>query len=112
VPAQIVSALIDLFSDTVSLEAPTGFDMRGNPTAYGATVVVRAHCMIGNRVVRDSTGKERVSSLRVILAGTPGATIYHRITLPVRFKPPLPPVISVEQFQDENGAHHEQVNFA
>lgn len=111
-PAQIVALLADLFSDSVTLEAPTGFDMYGKPTAFGAPTVVDAHCMSGNRVVRDNTGKERVSTLQVILAGIPGATIFHRFTLPVRFKPPLPPVISVVQFQDENGAHHEQVNFA
>lgn len=111
-PAQIVALLADLFSDSVTLEAPTGFNMYGKPIAYGAAVVVSAHCMSGNRVVRDTTGKERVSTLQVILAGTPGATIHHRFTLPGRFKPPAPPVISVVQFQDENGAHHEQVNFS
>lgn len=108
----IVPDLLELFGDEVKLEAPLGFDRLGVPTGYGPITTWRAHIAGKHRLMRDlNTGQTRVSSLQVLIAGVPGATVHWRVTLPSRYTPARPKILSVEQFTDESGAHHEQLLF-
>jgi len=106
----IVNDLLDLFADTVIIEPWTGSDGMG-ASSYGAAVSYSARVKGQNKLVKDPSGKEQISTVNIVLAGTPGVTLKDRFTLPVRFTPQQPPAIALDNSADENGAHHERVYF-
>ena len=110
-PAPILPELLDLFPDSVTIEEPTGFTTRGVPLGYGAVRTYRARVLGNIQKVMAPDGTEKVSKLTVLIGGTPGVSIYARVTLPARFVPRQPKVISAHVGTDENGVHHERVYF-
>lgn len=108
-PQPIIPDLLDLFPDTVTLEEPTGFDKRGVPSAYGPARTVPARILGQIRRVTGMDGVEKVSSMQILLGGAFGVSPKVKITLPSRYVPRTPTVISVRPSTDENGPHHERV---
>lgn len=106
----IVDDLSDMFPDTVTMQAVT-FDRYGAPTNDGAPVDITCYVSGKQTQVRDGQGQMRTSSVHATLAGVFGATTTHKFTLPARFVPNQPAVITVLKSTDEDGAHHETVYF-
>jgi len=106
----IVSLLADLFPDSVTYELPT-FDGMGKETDT-STSTIRAQVAGITKRVRLEDGQIVTSNVQAILAGAPGITVNHVVTLPARFTPRKPKILSVEQHTDEGGAHHETLYFA
>lgn len=119
--APIVGELSELFPDDVTIEPLTSVDENGTPT-YGTSYTVKARMIGRTKLVADSDGQEHVSSVQAVLAGNYGATAKDRFTLPLRFSTntydPLdvfarqPRAIAVDNETDENGAHHQTVQFS
>lgn len=103
--------LMDLFPDTVTyyLEVPDAFGK--DTTVTPVPISIRAQCSGKTRQVKMSDGQIVSSSVQVIVAGTPGLTTNHKITLPARFSPRSPKILSVDKYTDEAGASHETVYF-
>lgn len=110
-PAPILPELLDLFPDIVTIEEPVAFTTRGVPTGYGPARSYRARVLGNIQKVMGADGQEKVSRLTVLVGGTPAVTIHARVTLPARFVPQQPTVISTHTATDENGVHHVRVFF-
>lgn len=111
-PSQIVPALVDLFPDVI-VATPGSNSGYGTFIASGATVSIPCRISDGARMVRDQAGREVVSSVRVITAGmfSLNARSY-RYSLPARYAPGTSlTATAVQTISDENGPHHQIVNF-
>lgn len=108
----IVDDLVDLFPDTL-VATPVNVDMFGDIVPSGEELAIPCYIVGDTRLVRDTTGREVTSSMRVVLAGVYGVTTHlHRYTLPTRFNPRTDlQAIAIEMASDEDGAHHETVMF-
>lgn len=110
-----------MFPDSMTVEPYTGSDVEGTKT-YGPPFTVI--CRIGGRTktVADSDGRERVSSVQATVPGAYGLQTNDRYTLPARFSvnpsdptdlvARQPEALGVDQLSDENGPHHEVVQFS
>lgn len=112
-PNEIVTALLDLFPDTVRLRnraATSGF---GNES-WAAFVSPNPRArIVGKKMnIEGPNGQVIKSSMHVILAGVFDVTVLTEITLPARFLPRIPKIVAVRYSTDENGPHHETVYFA
>lgn len=108
-PAPILPELLDLFPDTVTVEEPLGFTTRGVPTGYASAKTYRARVLGSLRMVRGADGQERVSSMQILVGSSDQISQKARITLPARFTPRTPTVITVRPATDENGPHHSRI---
>ena len=108
--AEIVTPLLDMFADTVTIRRRIGTDGYGAET-YGDPFNVRA--MIYGRItqVRDGNGHVVKSTVTVILAGDNSLTPLDEFTLPSRFTVLKPHPIAIDKASHEHGAHHETVYF-
>lgn len=104
----IDAALLDLLPDTVNIAPYSSIDQHGTVT-YGANVEYQARVEGRVRMVRDPEGNERVSTVTVYLASSPGISPKDRLTLPAGYTPSQPRIIAVERMPDENGAYYEAV---
>lgn len=119
--APIISDLLELFPDDVIVEPFASADENGKST-YSTAFTVKARVIGRTKLVADSGGQEHVSSVQATLAGAYGVTAKDRFTLPLRFStnPRVPAdlvarqprAISIDQETDENGAHHDTVQFS
>ena len=110
-----------MFPDTMTVERHTGTDVEGTKT-YGAPFTTI--CRIGGRTktVADSDGRERISSVQATVPAALGLKPNDRYTLPLRFSANpgdptdlaarQPEALGVDQLSDENGPHHEVVQFS
>lgn len=106
----ILDALDDMFPDTATMQAGT-WDKYGKFSATGDPETLSVYLSGKIREVTDLSGAKRISSLKMTIKGTPGASVHHVFVLPERFKPRSPQPIVVKPVSDENGAHHEVVFF-
>lgn len=119
--APLIGELAELFPDDVTVEPFVSADENGDAT-YGTAFTVKARVIGRTKLVADSDGQEQVSSVQALLAGAFGVTAEDRFTLPVRFSTNSrnpsdlgarqPRAISIDRETDENGAHHETVQFS
>lgn len=103
-----IQAWARLMKDSVTIEPHTGVNSHGEAT-YGTPVVYTAHCMGKSQLVKASDGLERLSTVTSYLLGTVKISMLDRVTLPSRFVPTQPPIISVQQNSDPRGWHHTAV---
>lgn len=108
--APIIDDLLELMPHTVSAQ-PTAQQWRGPRSLTGTAKNYRARVIGQQRLVRTSTGEEKVSTVRATLAYASDVTIWHQFTLPAGFAPTSPQALSVDHFSDENGYHHTVVQF-
>lgn len=101
----IETEFAELFTQTVTVEPFDMYDSYAQPQ-YKAGTEYTARTVHKNRMVRDATGKEVVSTATTWVYGAPGITVKDRITLPNGNRPVI---LSVERYPDENGDHHEKV---
>lgn len=97
----------DLMVDTITIAGPTTRNVRGE-ASYGAEASYRARVVRRNRMVRTDGGDEVASRTQAWVFGISGATVASRVVLPDGTSPP---VLAVELYPDENGAHHEVIYF-
>ena len=106
-----MSAFIDDFRDVMphkpKFAARAGRTVEGSPT-YGADVEYAGMIEQRARLVRDTQGREVVSTTQVYVATTDEIKPDARVTL-TGFSPPQPPIINVARFSDEAGASHVEV---
>lgn len=95
----------DFYRDTVTIEPFSSQDSHGQP-AYGDPVTYTARVVGKVRQVRDVNGLERVSTATTYILDTVALTPRDRITLPSRFSPTQPNILSIAQEPDERGWHH------
>ena len=99
-----------LFTETATIEPPTGRDRYG-ATTYGTAVSYRAYCQPKVRMVRVKDGQQKVSNLRVRLINLDySAPAFidpdSRLTLPAGYAPQQPIILTAELSTDERGASH------
>lgn len=104
----------DLFQDfmpDVVIVQPGHVTAYGDFIASGSTLSIPCRIEGANRLVRNSQGKEVVSSVQVITGEYNNLTVNnHRYTLPVRFSPNSNlQAISVVKESDEIGPCYEEV---
>jgi hypothetical protein len=110
-PDPIIDDLQDMFPDTILWEkflSSSGFgrDVFQSPQSLPASISK------GIDITLNIGGREKVSSVQVIIGGYYGLSVKDRYTLPARFAPlQQPPAVSVISTSDENGPHHETVYF-
>ena len=105
--AGVEQDFLDWFQQEVILEPRTGMNAHAEPT-YGPAFREMARVVQRNRMVRDSKGEERVSTVQVYLNGTILADrfttaqnlVNARLTLPDGTQPPI---ISATVMPDEKG---------
>jgi hypothetical protein len=103
----IEAEFAELMVDTVLVAKLSARSAYGDRT-YGADVSYEARVVVQNKMVRTQQGDEVVSRSHAYIFGAPGITVDDRVTLADGSQPVL---LSVEQFPDENGAHHEVLYF-
>ena len=117
---EIVSALLDLFPDQMSVEPYVSANAYGDKT-YGPSFDVTCRITGRMKMVRGMDGQEHVTNIQVIVAGDYFITPEDRVTLPVEYsthpQDPTdlaarrPPVLAVDTEHDENGPHHQTLYF-
>lgn len=98
----------DMMPDTVTIEPFVSRDAFGDKT-YGTARVYTARVQGKNEVVRTRDNVDAVSTVQVYVDWTPTISPDDRITLPSRFSPTQPPILSVQPVSDEAGPHHQVV---
>lgn len=96
---------LDFMPDTVTIEPVVSVSVSGVPT-YGAGVNYPAYIEMKNHQVVDKFGKVVVARGRVFLGTTTVPDVRSRLTIPSRFQPTQPPIISANAASDESGTHH------
>ncbi len=100
---------LDCMPDTVEFSPPTGvFTARGD-VAVGAAASIRARIVEENTIIYDDEGRERVASVTIWLATTTVLDPEGTLTLPADFTPRTPPIMAVDRFPDDQGAHHTRI---
>lgn len=110
-PDGILDDLDDMFPDVATM-TPGTYDKYGKFSATGDPVELSVYISGRVREVTDLSGNKRISTIKMTIKGTPGATVRHSYMLPERFVPRSPQPIIVKPVSDENGPHHEVVFFA
>lgn len=102
---------LGMMPDTVTAQ-PGVLDHFGAFTPSGA-IIADIPCRIEGeqRLARDSSGREVVSTVQLIIGGVYGLTAHtHRYTIPGRYTPNTNlEAFSVNQVSDENGPCYEEV---
>lgn len=97
------AALQSFCTQTVTHAAWTGQNNQGEPQ-FGAVTSYKAQISGQNRLVWDASGKQVLSSLRVILAEYVAVNPKDKLTLPSGYPALTPPILSVEWHRNELGA--------
>ena len=113
-PDAITGLLADMASE-ILIAQPGAEDETGTFVASGAAISI-ANCRIGGgrKMVRDAKGREIVSSFRVTSLGLNSLTTEgFRYTLPSNRPEPRTNLkaIEIRVVPDENGPHHEVIEF-
>ena len=97
--------LLRLLTDNITLETYTSLDDYGTPH-YAAPITVPAFWDRSARLLRDSTGQERMSQHRVFLDGIVTLDLRDKLTLP---DGTTAPILRLDSLRDFRGAidHHE-----
>ena len=113
------SEFLDMMPQTVTWEASSALSSDGyGAVSYSTGLSIRGRVEQKRRLVRDSGGREVVSTSTVYLdcvttsSGSVVMNAYDRLTLPSGFLvagSSQPPIISVARQQDEAGDHHIEV---
>lgn len=112
-PASLIPALLDMFTDDIGLRYPASVDAFGEPG--GMTSVSpspKGRIVDQTMQVRGAAGKMVKSSQHVVLAGVFGVQVTWEITLPDRYPIRQPAILGTKISMDENGPHHETVYLA
>ena len=99
---------LELMSDTITIEPPSGtYTDRGQPN-YGAAVsyACRIEPARGEHIIRGPSGEERKAAWHLYVSTTTALNAEGRLTLPSGFNPQQPPFYSVGRRADEEGVHH------
>ena len=105
------SELLELMSDTITIEPPSGsYSDRGQPT-YGAAVTYPCHIepANGEEMIRSASGEERKAAWRIYVGTTTTISPESRLTLPAGFDPQQPPFFACGRQADELTAHHQEL---
>lgn len=118
----LTDELLELASDTVTVEPSMGADEYGTALPFGPPVSYRVRIVGRSKITLDQDGVEKISGAQIIFFGEFGLTANDRYTLPLRFSANpsdatdlaarQPKALSVDRESDENGAHHTTVYFS
>lgn len=102
------SELLELMSDTITIEPPDGtFTDRGQPN-FGASVSYscRIEPVDGEEIIYGPGKEERKAKWRIYVGTTSALNPLGRLTLPSGYDPQQPPFFAVGRMPDETGSHH------
>jgi len=99
----IESNFRELFSESVTLYAPSSRDMYGKRSYASASVSAPAHLVAEVELIRTPDGREVVQTGKVYLYGNYTVDTSYRIVLQDGSEPSI---IAVDTPYDQNGAHH------
>ena len=97
--------LLLMMPHQIAIEPYQSHNQYGEPT-YGAAVTYTARVQGKVRMIRDSTGVERVSTVMCYVATTAAIGPKDKLSLPSGWVPASPPILSVQRVSDESGDHH------
>ena len=101
--------LLELMSDTITVEPPSGtYSDRGQPS-FGAAVTYpcRIEPSNGDEIVRSASGEERKAAWIIYVGTTTTINPESRLTLPSGFTPQQPPFFACGRQADETTSHHQ-----
>jgi hypothetical protein len=98
----------EMFPQQITVKKTTGVRNIYGVSALTIAATFDVRWVKKNRLVRATSGREEVSSSHVWIYGLAGIAPEDEVTLPDGTKPP---VLSVEQYPDQDGMHHEKVFF-
>lgn len=98
----------DFMTDTVTIEPLLAKDAYGAPS-FNAPVsyVCRVDGQTNQRV--SINGEDRTVKAMIFIQGTPSIGPFDRLTMPAGFLPQQPPILVVNLYTDESGAHHTEI---
>lgn len=99
----------ELMTDTLTIERAGASNSIYGGVAYGAPETFQGRLVKQNNAVVGNSGDTVVSRAKFWVYGTPGIKAGDRATLEDGSHPDI---LSVEQFPDEDGPHHEVVYFS
>lgn len=105
----------EFMTETVTLASVTATDTYGSAT-YGTEKTVQARIEQFAKKVIDAQGREVVSMTRLYLKPTDTGGVSYvpavsdKVTLPDGYVPQMPPILSVERQNDQEGLHHYVLN--
>lgn len=88
--------------DTITIEPYSGQNVNQEDT-YSAAVTYTCRVVGKRKIVRKPDGQEAVSNAQAWLDRLASIDPRSRITLPSRFTPQQPPILTVESLPDEDG---------
>jgi hypothetical protein len=92
--------------DEITWEPALTRDVHGQVATYGPAVQLECRVTYRNRMTRDTTGTEKISTTTIYVAGAPGIDVADRITLPDGSQPPI---ITRKKFPHEDEMAHEEI---
>lgn len=98
----------ELMVDTLVLERPPATTNLYGKGTFLSPETLQCRIVHTTKQMRSPAGEEVVSRSQAWIFGAPGITTTCRITLSDGTQPPI---LSVDSFPDDDGAHHEKVYF-
>lgn len=99
---------VDMMPDTIRVKTEAATRNFYGEAAHQNAVAHRARVVHKTKVVRLDSGEEVVTRTHAYVAGAHGITPGSLVILP---SGATAPVVTVEQYPDEEGAHHEVLYF-
>lgn len=100
-----IRAFRSLMRQTVTIAPWSSQNAYGEP-AFGTAVTYPARVVARTRMVRDTQGREVVSTATVYLGAAPTLSVKDRLTLP---NGETPVIAAIGDYPDERGPHHSVV---
>ena len=107
----LLPRLKKLFADKIIVRKKLSEDGMGSDPTYASATTYRARVIGQQKLVKTPTGKEVMSNVTVWIWGKPELGYDDKFTLPERFSPREPRPLAIDNFSDENKAHHVKVYF-
>lgn len=98
----ITADFLDWFVHEITWQERTGVDIHADPT-FAAAQTLTCRVVYAQKMVLDTGGQQRMSSVQIYMKDSAGIEIRDKITLPAGMLPASPQLLAVHRQPDDTG---------